>query len=655
MPEPTTSQRFIRLTPEEFAALRALIGGGGGTPSALHNNLGGLQGGTTGQYYHLTSAQITALHAAVTVTAAPLTISGQALTFNYDTNDFQLSGNNLQVKDGGIDHNSLANLATGDPHTLYALLAGRAGGQTIIGGTGAGDDLTVIGGTSTTSALYLQSNNTGTKTNIYLGAAATSFFDEVNERFSIGFGAAPGARIETHDQSGGVNPAHYYYHDTTVGNYQMLYFFRSGGTFASPSKTTGLTDIGAISGAILNGAGTYTLTSMIRFRGTAGATAALTAGALYFYTCAASGSPSDRFSLQADGYIYCWGPAVNRNLWFLMNGQAARSLGMDRHSTAATAGNNLTILAGGCKISGSNLNGGDLLLSGGESTGSGTSSVKIYTYPGTAAATTDNAAYLTAAWAAAGSTLYASLAAATGNQIGFTFDYTVNKATSGNDTGVLIKQTDTSSPGTSLMLDLQVGTTSKFNIDNAGLVSSASYHRALTSIYRRYYHLPMASANPGASGATWINPDANTVGGWNVTNAAHVLSFNADVHSDWDGATDLTVEIRWCTNWDNSGGADTDTVDLRLQVFYKGVSDTATKSQTVEVATTIGKAARYKQFKTTFTVDWDYASNVVEVGDVIRFLLNLETDTSEGSDNVIISDGSISYQTTHVGIESGDT
>lgn len=43
-----------------------------------------------------------------------------------------------------VDHNAdLANLATGDVHTQYPLLAGRAGGQTLIGGTAAGKALTL--------------------------------------------------------------------------------------------------------------------------------------------------------------------------------------------------------------------------------------------------------------------------------------------------------------------------------------------------------------------------------------------------------------------------------------------------------------------------------------------------------------------------------
>lgn len=42
---------------------------------------------------------------------------------------------------GTVSHTSLGDLATGDPHTQYVLGAGRATGQTIRGGTAAGEDL----------------------------------------------------------------------------------------------------------------------------------------------------------------------------------------------------------------------------------------------------------------------------------------------------------------------------------------------------------------------------------------------------------------------------------------------------------------------------------------------------------------------------------
>lgn len=63
---------------------------------------------------------------------------------------------------------------------------------------------------------------------------------------------------------------------------------------------------------------------------------------------------------------------------------------------------------------------------------------------------------------------------ATGNEIAYTLAYTVNKATSGNDTGLLISMTDTLSPGTSLPLDIQVGASSKLNVDNTGKLTAAN-------------------------------------------------------------------------------------------------------------------------------------------------------------------------------------
>lgn len=54
----------------------------------------------------------------------------------------------VDVDQSNIDHGSLAGLAD-DDHTQYALLAGRSGGQSIIGGTATGDDLTL---TSTSDA-----------------------------------------------------------------------------------------------------------------------------------------------------------------------------------------------------------------------------------------------------------------------------------------------------------------------------------------------------------------------------------------------------------------------------------------------------------------------------------------------------------------------
>ena len=180
-----------------------------------------------------------------------------------------------------------------------------------------------------------------------------------------------------------------------------------------------------------------------------------------------------------------------------------------------------------------------------------------------------------------------------------------------------------------------------------------TYLRQEDATYARYYHIPLGTANPGASGATWVNADANTTGGWRLTNSTWLLRGSADVHADWDGASDLTFEVHFMVNVDNSGGLITDTVDLKAVIYYKGEGDVATKSQVVEVPITVGQSAQYKQFDAEFTIDWDYTDNVVEVGDIIAIILNLETDTSE-VDDIVVTCLHFYYHTTHLGIESGD-
>lgn len=178
--------------------------------------------------------------------------------------------------------------------------------------------------------------------------------------------------------------------------------------------------------------------------------------------------------------------------------------------------------------------------------------------------------------------------------------------------------------------------------------------RSSTASYRRYYHLPMDGFNPGQSGATWTAPSANTVGGWRLDAETEVLYFDTDVHADWDGASDLEVEIYFAVNIDNTGGGAGDTVDLKLVCYYNTTGDVATKTQTQEVATVVGASAQYKVFKSVHTINFDETDNVVEAGDIMGFALNLETDTSE-VDDIVILHGSFNYNTTHIGLESTDT
>lgn len=80
---------------------------------------------------------------------------GYVWTWDYDTLKFVLT-----AAGGGVtDHGALTGLTPDDDHTQYALLAGRAGGTTIYGGTAANEDIAIHGtsnATRTTSYVLLQ-------------------------------------------------------------------------------------------------------------------------------------------------------------------------------------------------------------------------------------------------------------------------------------------------------------------------------------------------------------------------------------------------------------------------------------------------------------------------------------------------------------------
>lgn len=84
----------------------------------------------------------------------------------------------------GIDHGGLAGLGD-DDHTQYALLAGRAGGQTLIGGTGAGDDFT------------LQSTSNGTRGSVILAdeAIARGALRKTNDTTNASFVSGVAAEV----------------------------------------------------------------------------------------------------------------------------------------------------------------------------------------------------------------------------------------------------------------------------------------------------------------------------------------------------------------------------------------------------------------------------------------------------------------------------
>ena len=188
---------------------------------------------------------------------------------------------------------------------------------------------------------------------------------------------------------------------------------------------------------------------------------------------------------------------------------------------------------------------------------------------------------------------------------------------------------------------------------SAGVVGVEAHVRSTTSTYVRLHHVGLYGASPGASGATFVPPDANRTGGWQLNTATEYVYGESVIHGDWDGATDLTFEVHFTINTDNTGGAGTDTCDGVVEFYYKGDGENECKRQTVEGAKVIGAASQYTQFSIDIPLNWDLADNIVQVDDIIGLRFNLETDTSE-VDDVTITNISLQYNTSHLGIEDGD-
>jgi hypothetical protein len=138
-----------------------------GTPAALTANRYGVHwvyiahdGDLYIQYGHgdYTLAQA---EAALVPTAPPeltaiATLAGKIIILKSAASFTEITSAFTQTFEGTTvsDHGALAGL-TDDDHTQYAALAGRSGGQTLIGGTGSGDDLTLQTTSNATKGDYI--------------------------------------------------------------------------------------------------------------------------------------------------------------------------------------------------------------------------------------------------------------------------------------------------------------------------------------------------------------------------------------------------------------------------------------------------------------------------------------------------------------------
>lgn len=142
----------------------------------LNDNQSALATNASGPFPYIPSC-------AGTPTGTPTSFTGN-IPLVWDSTNHRLygySGSSWRILTGV--HNDLTGLTTGDPHTQYALLLGRSGGQTLIGGTASGNNLT------------LRSSSNATRGKVIFGNAGTTAYDDVNDRLGVGT-ASPTEKLD---------------------------------------------------------------------------------------------------------------------------------------------------------------------------------------------------------------------------------------------------------------------------------------------------------------------------------------------------------------------------------------------------------------------------------------------------------------------------
>lgn len=197
-------------------------------------------------------------------------------------------------------------------------------------------------------------------------------------------GAAPAERVRI-DNAGNVGIG-------TTGPTQLLHIAKSG---SSPIALIDRTDTPSNPGIVgeyrirasLNTASPTVVYSSIV--GTSASTNADSRMDLAFYTPDGA-APTEKMRIQWNGNVGI-GTTSPTNLLSL-GGNSARTFWMERHTTANTAGNNLTIEGGGATSAATDKAGGDLVLKSGLATGTGTSKITFQTHPAGSTGTTDTTA-----------------------------------------------------------------------------------------------------------------------------------------------------------------------------------------------------------------------------------------------------------------------
>lgn len=206
---------------------------------------------------------------------------------------------------------------------------------------------------------------------------ANSFFVQGSDGF-IGIGTgAPGTVLEIQkDTASNITN----WNNSTASGGPGIAFKKGRGTIASPAALASGDAIGRMFAQGYHTTGTpgYVSCADIRFITDGTESGDTVPTGIQFRVMASGGSLSECARFASNGYLGIGTTAPTYD--FSFGGNVTRVLWMERHTTANTAGNGLTILGGGATSAATNKDGGALNLSAGISTGTGTSVVRLLNY-----------------------------------------------------------------------------------------------------------------------------------------------------------------------------------------------------------------------------------------------------------------------------------
>ena len=176
--------------------------------------------------------------------------------------------------------------------------------------------------------------------------------------------------------------------------------------------------------------------------------------------------------------------------------------------------------------------------------------------------------------------------------------------------------------------------------------TSGSYARVASDGSGGYWHehdVDGVTVSPGGSGATFVVPGVNTLGGYQLDAANEYLYFDISIEDNYDEISDAEIQIYYELNVDNTGGAETDLTVFNVLFYCKQLSDTASDVHELNVIDVVGTAPQY-----ALRVAVGECTPVTN--SIITFRLRLDTVNSD-IDNVTVNYVKLRYPSYYAALE----